>query len=139
MSGDPERAPAVYRLATWLLPPHRKQWAEAMLNEAAYLRSRRAALQWVLGCTLTVIRERVAYELESTFMIRTSLKVLLGLVAVFVIGAVGIYIDAKPYQRARIWIAVREATHSGQRQDFRRGNGASALEPSDNPAQRAGK
>jgi hypothetical protein len=94
-----------------------------MLNEAAYLESPRATLRWLLGCALTVISERIAYELERIFMIHTLLKVLLGLVAVLVVGAVGVYIDAKPYQRARIWIAIREATHSGQRQDLRHGDG----------------
>jgi hypothetical protein len=135
MGSNSERAPAAYRLATWLLPPHRKQWAEAMLNETAYIKSRGAALQWFLGCSLTALRERVAYELERS-MVRTLLKLSLGLIAVLVVGAVGIYIDAKPYQRDRIWIAMRGTAHSGQRKEPRNGNGAPASERPDNGVRR---
>jgi hypothetical protein len=28
-----------------------------------------------------------------------------------VIGSVGVYVDSKPYQRERIWIAVQDAIH----------------------------
>ncbi len=50
-ANPPKRQPAAYRLAVWMLPPHRKEWGEAMLNETAWIESRRAALQGVLGCT----------------------------------------------------------------------------------------
>ena len=106
-----ENPGAAHRLAVWLLPPHRKEWGEAMLNEVAYIRSRSAASRWVLGCVLTAVGERVAFELGRTFMTRRIFNVMLGLFAVLVIGAVGTYIDAKPYQRERIWITVHDAMH----------------------------
>jgi hypothetical protein len=102
---------AAHRLAVWLLPPHRKEWGEAMLNEAAYIKSRPAASRWVMGCMLTAFGERISFELGRTFMTRRIFKVMLGLGAVLVIGAVGTYIDARPYQRERIWITVHEAMH----------------------------
>jgi hypothetical protein len=102
-----------------------------MLNERAYITSRRVALQWALGCALTAVRERVTYELERTLMSR-RIKVLFGLGAALVMGAIGIYIDAKPYQRERIWMALRQATHSEQRQDLGRGNAPPASKTPDN-------
>jgi len=68
---DPTKA---IRLATWILPPHRKGWAEAMLNELAYAASRRAALSWVPGCVLFAIGERTSCEPRRTFMTRRILK-----------------------------------------------------------------
>lgn len=97
---------AAVRLATWILPPHRKDWAEAMLNEIAYVRSRRAALSWVLGSTLFAIRERASYELLSAPTLRGTLKTLLGLSAAAVITVIGVYAIQKPYQRERILLVV---------------------------------
>ena len=97
----------VCRLATRMLPPHRKEWAEAMLNESAYIRSRGAALQWALGCTLAAFRERLVYEFGRAFMARKIVRALLGGAAVLLIAGAGIYITAKPYQRERIWITVQ--------------------------------
>lgn len=97
---------AAVRLATWILPAHRRDWAEAMLNEIAYVGSRRVALYWALGCTLSAIRERASYELLRTFPTRKILKALLGLGAASVVAAVGLYMLQKPYQRERILIAV---------------------------------
>lgn len=102
-----------YRIARHLLPHHRKDWAEAMFNEVAYLGSRRAELQWTASCVLAAFRERVAFELESTFMTRRIFKVLLGTAAAMIFIAIGFYIDAKPYQRERMWIAAREAIGPG--------------------------
>jgi hypothetical protein len=81
-----------------------------MLNERAYIKPHRLALQWALGCALTAVKERVSYELEKTSMSRKLLKTLLGLGGAFAVGALGIYIDTKPYQRDRIWIA--RASHT---------------------------
>lgn len=110
-SSASENPGVAHRLAIRLLPPHRKEWGEAMLNEAAYIKSRAAASRWVLGCVLTAIGERVVFVMGRTFMTRRIFKVMLGLGAVLVIGAVGTYIDAKPYQRERIWITVHEVIH----------------------------
>lgn len=94
------------RLATWILPPQRKDWAEAMLNEIAYVRSRRAALCWVLGSTLFAIRERASYGLVSALTLRGAHKALLGLSAAAVIAVIGVYAIQKPYQRERILLVV---------------------------------
>ena len=107
------------RIATWILPPHRKDWAAAMLNEVAYVGPRQAAWYWVLGCTLFAIRERASYELVRTFMTRRILRALLRLGAASVIAVIGVYMLQKPYQRERILIAVfhsagaSAARHSG--------------------------
>lgn len=94
------------RLATWILPPQRKDWAEAMLNEIPYVRSRRAALSWALGSTLFAIRERASYELVSALTFRSPHKALLGLSAAAVIAMIGVYAIQKPYQRERILLVV---------------------------------
>ncbi|HUA79592.1 MAG TPA: hypothetical protein VL997_04410 [Dyella sp.] len=109
MAGDDKRfmdlAIAV-RFATWVMPPHRRDWAAAMLNEIAYVRSRRAAWHWVLGCTLFAIRERTSYELVSAFTPRGMLKALFKLSAVSFMAVIGLYMIQKPYQRERILIAI---------------------------------
>lgn len=94
------------RLATWILPPQRKDWAEAMLNEIAYVGSRRAALCWALGSTLFAIRERTSYALASALRFRRPHKALLGLSAAAVIAVIGVYAIQKPYQRERILLVV---------------------------------
>ena len=103
-NGDakPSNLTKAIRIATWILPSHRKGWAEAMLNEMAYAGSHRAALYWVLGCVLSAIRERTSYELRRTFMTRRILKTLFGLVAASAIAVVSVYTVQKPYQRERI-------------------------------------
>jgi cytochrome c-type biogenesis protein CcmH/NrfG len=45
---------------------------------------------------------------------RRIFKVVLALGAVLVVVAIGTYIDAKPYQRERIWITVHDAVHPGE-------------------------
>lgn len=102
----PTASAAAIRLAIWILPPHRKDWAEAMLNEMAYIRSRRGAWYWAFGCALFVIRERASYALARTFATRRILKTLLGLSAALVFTLAGVYMVQKPYQRERIWITV---------------------------------
>jgi hypothetical protein len=120
------RSRIAYRLVALLLPPHRKDWADAMLNESHYIRSRRAALQWALGCACAAFRVRVTYELGRTFMTRRILKVPLYLAVVLAIGAIGIYIDAKPYQRDRMWRAVYQVVVSDNAQRTDRGKNAFA-------------
>lgn len=90
------------RFATWILPPHRKEWAEAMLYEIAYIQSCRASLRWVLGCLFFSIKARASYELAGAFAPRKMLNALLTLGAVSVILAATIYMVQKPYQRERI-------------------------------------
>lgn len=58
------RAPAAYRLVASVLPPNRKDWADAMFNEVDYVGSRSAALQWVLGCACAAVSARLTYEVE---------------------------------------------------------------------------
>lgn len=102
------------RLVTWLLPPHRKSWAEAMFDEIAYIPSRRSTLRWALGCTLLAVRERTSYELERTFMHHRVLKTLLGLGAASVILVAGLYAVQKPYQRERISITLHRILEAKQ-------------------------
>jgi hypothetical protein len=94
------------RLATWILPPHRKDWAEAMLNEIAFIPSHGSALRWVLGCVLFTAKERASYELTAPVTTRRTVKLLFGLTGAFVIAVTGIYAMQKPYQRDRIALFV---------------------------------
>jgi hypothetical protein len=94
------------RFATWLMPPHRKEWAEAMLNEMAYIESRRAASRWLLGCMLFAAKQRASHELRKVFMPHGIVKTCLSLSAVAVMAVIGIYAMQKPYQRERIRIAL---------------------------------
>ena len=107
---------AIVRWAAWILPPHRKDWAEAMLNEVAYIESQRVAIHWVVECTLLVISERASYELERTLMNQKVFKVVMGLGAAAVIAVVGIYAIQKPYQQDRIKIALHRAFNGEQPQ-----------------------
>ncbi|MGH7044605.1 MAG: hypothetical protein ACREFY_21070 [Acetobacteraceae bacterium] len=106
------------RLTTWMLPPNRKSWTQAMFNEIASIPSRRTALRWVFGCTLSAVRERTSYELGRTLMHHRVLKTLLGLGAASVIIVAGLYAVQKPYQRERISITLhrifegKQASHS---------------------------
>lgn len=100
---------AAIRFAAWILPPHRKDWAEAMLNEIAYVSSRRAALRWTIGCTFFAVRERASYELVTAFTTRRIVRTLLGLSAALVFTVIGVYMVQKPYQRERIRIMVRHS------------------------------
>lgn len=121
---QPRKPAALVRFATWMLPPHRKDWANAMLNEIEYIESRRLAAWWTLGCASFAIRERVSFELERTFMSHRTLKAVLGLGAASVIAVVGIYMAQKPYQRERISIALHRVLDSGQTQAPAGDNGA---------------
>ena len=85
-----------------------------MLNEVEYMETRRAAVDWAIGCALAAFKERLACEVGRTFMTRRILKVTLGAAALFALGCIGIYIDAKPYQRERIWLEFREAVYAAQ-------------------------
>jgi hypothetical protein len=98
--------PAATRFATWVLPPHRKEWAEAMLNEVAYVESTRRMLRWMAGCLLSATKARVSYEVEKIFMSRRILRTCLALATVMVVTMVGVYAIQKPYQRERINIFI---------------------------------
>jgi hypothetical protein len=100
------------RFATWILPPHRKEWAEAMLHEIAYVPSRRASMHWVLGCIFFSIRARASYELVGAFAPRRMLNALLTMGAASVIFAASVYIVQKPYQRERILMFVLHGTRA---------------------------
>jgi hypothetical protein len=52
-------ARASLRLATWLMPAGRGEWATAMRAESAYLPSH-GALRWALGCLFVAFKERFA-------------------------------------------------------------------------------
>ena len=97
--------PTAIRFATWLLPPHRKEWAEAMLNEVAYVESRHV-LRWIAGSVLGAMKTRVSYEMERTFMSRGILKTFLVLGTVMVVTMIGMYAIQKPYQRERIKLVI---------------------------------
>lgn len=97
---------AAIRFATWILPPHRKAWADAMFNEMAYIPPGRAAWHWVFGCTLSALKERASHELMSAFTLRGTFKALFGLSVAALITVGGVYATQKPYQRERILLLV---------------------------------
>jgi hypothetical protein len=47
------------KIATWLLPQSRAEWARAMLSEMHYLDHNRRAVLWAAGCCITAIKERM--------------------------------------------------------------------------------
>lgn len=97
---------AVVRLAIWIMPSHRKDWAQAMLNECAYIESRREAVRWIVESTLFAIKERTTYELGKASVNIRTFKAALLLIAAAVSVVAGIYAIQKPYQQERIKIAL---------------------------------
>jgi hypothetical protein len=96
----PVSSTAIARLVTWIMPPHREDWARATLHELAYIETRRAAIRWMIGSTLFAIRERTDYELERAHM--NIMRTTLILVAVAIGLVAGTYAIQKPYQQERI-------------------------------------
>jgi|SRR5471030_2042251 len=98
------------RVALWITPSHRKDWAQAMLNEFVYIESRRKAVRWIAESMLFVIQERTTYELEKVSMNIITIKAALVLAFVIntaILGFVaGIYSIQKPYQQERIKFAL---------------------------------
>lgn len=94
------------RFAIWILPPQRKDWAEAMINEAAYIESWQQVLRWIFGSALGAMKARTSYEMERTFMTRGFLKTSLTFSAVIVVALIGVYAIQKPYQRERIKLVI---------------------------------
>lgn len=62
-------AEALMRLAWWLLPSKRSDWAMAMRSELRSIADDNLAIPWALGCLMAAIRERV------TAMILGNLRV----------------------------------------------------------------
>jgi hypothetical protein len=84
------------------MPRHRQDWARAVLNELAYIESRRAIVRWIIESTMFAVRVRITYELENTSMNLRSFKttIILFVIAVSAVG--GTYAIQKPYQQERI-------------------------------------
>jgi hypothetical protein len=101
-------------LVTWIMPPHRKDWAHAILNELAYIETRRAAVRWMIGSTLFAIRERTHYELENASMNIRIIKTTLILIALAVSVVAGTYAIQKPYQQERIKFALHRLLDAKQ-------------------------
>jgi len=97
---------AIIKLVSRLMPLHRKEWTDSVLNELAYIESRRARVRWLIGSLLFAIRERSIYELENASMNIRPIKTILVLVAVAVGTVAGTYAIQKPYQQDRIKFAV---------------------------------
>lgn len=97
---------AVARLAIWIMPSHRKDWAQAMLNEYAYIESRREAFRWIVESTLFAIKERTTHELEKASMKVRTFKAALVLIAAAASVVAGTYAIQKPYQQERIKFAL---------------------------------
>ncbi len=106
--------PAVFRLAMRIMPPHRKDWAQAMLNELAYIESGPTAVRWLVGSTLFAIKVRTTYELEKAFMSKRSFKTALVLIAVAVGVVASLYAVQKPYQQERIKFTLHRMLHAKQ-------------------------
>ena len=70
MSGPrkPWLVAALLRLARRLMPPHRREWAEAMQAESHYL-SGASATRWALGCFIAAIKSRFAPMHTGTFRV----------------------------------------------------------------------
>jgi len=94
------------RLAMWIMPPHRQEWARAMLNECAYIESRAAAVRWIIESILLAIKERTLYQLETISMNIKAFNAALLLAASVASVVVGIYAIQKPYQQERIKFAL---------------------------------
>ena len=94
------------RLVLWIVPSHRKDWAQAMLNECAYIESRRKAARWIAESTLFAIKERSIYQLRKASMNIGAFKAALVLIALAVSFVAGVYAIQKPYQQERIKIAL---------------------------------
>jgi hypothetical protein len=109
------------RFATWVLPPNRKEWAAAMLNEVEYVESSQHVLRWIAGSVLSAMKVRVSYEMERTFMSRGILKTFLALCAVMVVAVGGVYAIQKPYQRERIKLVVLQHLEGSSTQPARSG------------------
>lgn len=105
------------RLSAWLLPPHRQDWAEAMINELDAIGSRRAAIGWILGCVCTALRERVIFEITGSYPMRRKIfRLSIALAAMLILGIAGVIIGSKPYQRERLRIEMcRMITTSAER------------------------
>lgn len=88
------------RLVTWIMPPHRKDWTDAILNELAYIRTRRATVCWMIGSMLFAIKERTNYELDNAAMNISRTALILVVMAVSAVA--GTYAIQKPYQQERI-------------------------------------
>lgn len=97
---------ALIRFAGRMLPEHRREWAEAALNEVAYIGSRRAALSWALGCMLFALKERSSYDFGRAIPTHLTLKTLVRVSAMLAIAVVGVYAIQKPYQRERISLTM---------------------------------
>lgn len=111
MSTEPDKIIfTLVRMALWITPSHRKDWAQAMFNELVYIESQRKAIRWIAESMLFVIQERITYELEKVSMNTRTIKTALILALVLntaTLGIVaGIYSIQKPYQQERIKFAL---------------------------------
>ena len=101
---------AMSRLAIWIAPHQRQDWVQAMLNECAYIKSRREAVRWAVESLLLAIKERSTYELEEALMNIRALKTVLVLALVLNAAAIsavaGVYSIQKPYQQERIKLVL---------------------------------
>ncbi|AHX16172.1 hypothetical protein CH75_05920 [Dyella jiangningensis] len=113
--------PLATHFAMWVLPAHRKEWAEAMLNEVAYFESKRHVLRWITGSVLSAVKARASYEMERTFMSRGILRKLLVLGSVMILTVAGLYAIQKPYQRERIRLVILQHIEGSSTQAARSG------------------
>lgn len=113
--------PMATRFSAWVLPSPRKEWADAMLNEVAYLESKRQVLRWVAGSVLSAVKIRTSYEMERTFMNRGLFKNLVVLGMVMILAMTGLYAIQKPYQRERIRLVILEHVEGSSTQPTQSG------------------
>jgi len=59
--------------AAWVLPPDRKEWSHAMINELDHIPRDTSALRWALGCTLVSYLERIHIMTRSITNLPRSL------------------------------------------------------------------
>jgi hypothetical protein len=92
-----------------------------MLNEVAYVQSKRHMLRWIAGCVLSAVKARASYEIERTFMSRGILKKTLVFGSIMILAMVGLYAVQKPYQRERIKLVILQHVEDSSKQPAQSG------------------
>ena len=120
-------ASALMRLAMWLLPEERRQWAREMQAELNHVASDREALAWAFGCVLAGTRERTGsvwrrfvqhVQINRRFEVQSRIaRVSVAVALVLFVGTAGIfYLQLPDYKKVRLSIWVdQKLSHSQQK------------------------
>ncbi|HEV7631688.1 MAG TPA: hypothetical protein VGO41_01785 [Steroidobacteraceae bacterium] len=117
---------ALMRLATWLLPEERREWARGMQAELNHVTSDREAFAWAFGCVLAGTRERTGsawrrlarhVQINRRFEVHSKIAgVSVAVALVFCVGMAGIfYLQLPEYKKVRLSIWMdQKLSHSQQ-------------------------